>query len=169
MIHPTICNMIHSCRPLHLKILHLPTTLPNRHTHPNYRQQPIRSIHRMRRSRNHIIPTNQLMTRPSRSQHCRPTSRTLQPSRRCRTHHLHSMTSLYHKHLRNPTTPYPHPNPHTTTTRPHPSCNRKIRSIWSPPMTPRCNRRTNPRIRPTPLKHNSSRRNLPTHPNPPLI
>lgn len=169
MIHPAICNMIYSLRPAHHEILYLPIILPNSNTYPNYSQQPLRSVHRLRRGRNYILPTNQLMIRTSRSQHRRPSSRTLQPSRRCRTHSMHSMTSFCYKHMRDPTTPNPPTNPNAPPTRSNPSRNRQICPIRPSPLTSSCHRRPNSCLSPTTLKHNSSGRNLPTYPNPPTI
>lgn len=105
------------------------------------------------------------MTWPSRSKHCCPTSRTIQPSRRRRPYPVYSLTSFYYKYMRNSTNLISKPNSHPTTTRPNFSCGRQISPIWTPPVTPSSNRRPNPCIRPTSLQHNSSCWNFPTHPN----
>lgn len=121
----------------------------------------------MRRSRNYILSTNRMMIWPCRRQHSSPPSNSLQPSRRCRFHPSYNLILPKHKLLRTPTN---FPNQYQQPSAPHraPNCShRQISSIWSSPMTPFSYRRSNSRLCPTSLKHNSCSRDLPNNPIPP--
>lgn len=167
MVHPTIRHMVHGLRAICDKILHLSTDIPNRHATSNNRKQHVPPIHRLGRCRDHILPPHRLMTGPSRGQHCRLTSRNLQPSWRHRSNPEHSMAGVNLQHLRNSTSRTPRPNPHPPPPRANPRRCRKIRTIWSTPMTARSHGGPHPRIRPITLQHHSSSWDLPTHPHTP--
>lgn len=167
MVHSTIRHVIHGLRTICNKIFHLLTHIPNCHAASNNRKQHVPPIYRLRRRRNHILPPHRLMAGPSRSQHCRPTGRNLQPSWRHRPNPEHSMTSINLQHLRNSTSRTPPPNPHPPPPRTNPRRCREIRTIWPTPMTTCSHGRPHPRICPITLQHHSRSRDLPTYPHTP--
>lgn len=80
---------------------------------------------------------------------------------------MHSLICYYNHLLRYSTIIISKPNPPTPPHWTNPSRYRKIRSIWPPPVTPSSHRRSNPSLRPTPLKHHSSSWHLSTNSYPP--
>lgn len=154
--------MIHTLRSFHQPILQIPTNIPHHHDDFSYRKQPIPTIHRLRRSGYHIIPSHRVVTRTNRCKYSRPPGSPLQSHWRCRFYHSHSMILNQPKHMGTSTDLYfPPQQPKHTTYRPPPSSNWEISSIRTSPMTAFSHRRTYPSIRPTPFKYHGRSRSFP--------